>query len=370
MIQEKTKNVDWEKIIEKTNKKSYNLYDLIPMKLDKLEQIDKGCVVETKYEHNNDFSDLKNKFQAIVEILNDMKEKYGVEDNANGFVEKILDTYNKKREDYFMANLDLPMEAIFKIDTKTHKEEEDLITYSIFSPKAKIANIKKIAEALGFLIMPYDIHNKKSYQNESPEIQKAIKKFEKLNKYCDLYVVSPLIYWDIKSHIEATDPNFEMYVSKKVKTIVNSVEIQLPVLREFNIKLKNHEERLSYIEQDMKNILNSINEIENKLEKIQNEISEVWKEMFKQKLEIEYAQIIANSAVKKAENAIEMSLKTIDPMLIAVKKGSKLSDDEKAIIGPIWGPDFSWIVPALENIQPQIGQREIVEELNPFLIIS
>jgi len=60
-------------------------------------------------------------------------------------------------------------------------------------------------------------------------------------------------------------------------------------------------------------------------------------------------------------------MRAIDPLLIAVPKGANLRDDNvQAIVGPVWGPDFSWLVLAAENIEPRLGQRKLLKEFNPF----
>ena len=289
----------------------------------------------------------------------------------------LVETFNGAREGYIRNNLDLPPESLYKLDYDGYeiKEDEDLLTKAALAPKTKVQNLKMVAEKLGFMITPWEYHNKGSFKKEDPKTKAAIKEFEKLEEQFDLFVVSPINYWDIKAHISAEDPNKEIFRSSKIKDVVASVEIQMPVLREFNFRINDLENNIENLTGRMNETDKVIQKIEGTLNQVVTDISNIWAEMAEMKDDIREAKSVAENAERKAERAQStasrvqsMTLKAIDPLLFAVKKGSGLNNDNEAIVGPVWGPDFSWVVPALENLMPQIGQRDLLLEVNPFLI--
>jgi len=376
--------INWKEILERSNYQTgYNLYDLVPVDFSNLQKVVEDEVIEAEIINENPFVDLKNKISNLNEINKDFKEKYKIyHTGMDDFIDTVAETYNRVREEYFKKNFELPKEALTKINVKNFIEEEDTLTYATVAPRASLENIKKIAEALGFMIIPWEYHNKRSFENESESLKKSIKEFEKLENYnMDLFVVSPINYWDIKAHINAENPNKEIWYSSKIKDIVAAVEIQLPVLREFGFRIDNLEERVDKLNGEMSKAYQAINKIQVTLDKVVDDIARIWKEITEMKKEIKEAKAaaraaqaeaaraasLARSAAAEARAARSMAMRAIDPMLIAIPKGTSLKDDNvKAIIGPVWGPDFSWLVAAAENIKPQIGQRKLLKELSPF----
>jgi len=378
--------INWKEILERSEYQTgYNLYDLIPADLSNLQKIieEDDIVIEAEIVDDNPFTDLKEKISSLSRIGGDLERKYKIKDAGyNSFIKNLVKTYNKIREEFFKKNNELPKEALTKINDKTLKDEEDVLTFATVAPRSKLGAIKKLSEALGFMIMPWEYHNKRSYEKESQDLKNSIKEFEKLEKFnMDLYVVSPINYWDIKAHISAKNPNKEMFYSSKIKDVVSAVEIQLPVLREFNGRITNLEERVDSLDKDMNKAYQAINKIQITLDKVVDDIARVWAEITEMKKDINEAkaaardaQIAANeaeslarSAKATASRAMSMSMRAIDPLLIAVPKGANLKDDNvRAIVGPVWGPDFSWLVLAAENIEPKIGQRKLLKEFNPF----
>ena len=377
--------INWKEILERSEyQTSYNLYDLVPVDFSNLQKVvNEDEVIEAEIVDENPFTDLKNKISNLNEINEDFKEKYKIyHAGMDDFIDTVAETYNRAREEYFRKNYELPKEALTKIDIKNYNEEEDTLTYATIAPRAQLKDIKKIAEALGFMIMPWEYHNKKSFTNESESLKKSIKEFEKLENYnMDLYVVSPINYWDIKAHINAENPNKEIWYSSKIKDVVAAVEIQLPVLSEFGFRIDNLEERVDKLDGEMGKAYQAINKIQTTLDNVVDDIARIWTEIVSMKKDISEAKAAADAAQAEAARAAKlarsaeataraarsMALRAIDPMLIAIPKGTSLKDDKvKAIIGPVWGPDFSWLVAAAENIKPQIGQRKLLKELSPF----
>ena len=386
--------INWKEIIERTEQTGYNLYDLVPVDFSPLEKLEEIEVIEAELinddilegiDKSNPFKDIKNKIKKIHEIKKDLKNDYDINDeNLNESLKMLVETFNGAREGYIKNNLDLTVDSLYKLDYDGYeiKEDDDLLTKAALAPKAKVKDLKTVAEKLGFMITPWEYHNKKSFEKEDKKTQKAIKEFAELEDQFDLFVVSPINYWDIKSHISAENPNQETFRSSKIKDVVASVEIQMPVLREFNFRIDDLENNVENLTERMDNSEKSIEKIESTLDDVVTDISNIWTEMAEMKDDIqevkvvaknaerkaEQAQSTANAAISTASRAQSMAMKAIDPLLFAVKKGSGLSDTNVAIVGPVWGPDFSWMVPALENLMPQIGQRDLLLEVNPFLI--
>jgi len=372
-------HINWKEIIERSQQTGYNLYDLVPVDFGNLQKVVEEDVIEAEIvNEDNPFTDLKEKISSLSRIGGDLEHKYKIIDSHfDSFIINIAKTYNKIREEYFEKNYELPKEALTKLNVKNFEDEEDLLTFATVAPRSNLGAIKKLAEALGFMIMPWEYHNKRSYEKESQELKNSIKEFEKLENYMDLYVVSPINYWNIKAHISAEDPNKEIWYSSKIKDVVSAVEIQLPVLREFNGRITNLEGRVDSLDKDMSNAYTAINKIEKTLNNVVDDIARVWEEVVNMKKDISEARdaqrtadnaaSLARSAKATASRAMSMSMRAVDPLLIAVPKGANLKDDNvKAIVGPVWGPDFEWLVLAAENIEPRIGQRKLLKEFNPF----
>jgi len=354
------------KEILKRSQETCNLYDLIPVSFDTIEKISETEIIDAEI-IDDTFTDIKNKINDLINLMNNTK-KYKINTyNFKKIIKELESKFNEEREKYFKEKLEVPLSAIQKYNND--KKEDDIITYATLSQRTQVKNIKKVAEALGFLIIPWEIHNKDSYKNENENVKNAIKKFQKLKKYCDLYVVSPINYWDIKAHITSDNPNKTIFASSKIKNIVSSVEIQLPLLREIYFKLENYENRIKNLEVNVKKTINSINELQEQFEKITLEIAEIRKDLIKKNEQIKKLNYELEKTQVELEKTKELfRLKTIDPLLFAVKKDSKLNDDDIAIIGPVWGPDFSILVPIIENIEIQLGQRKLIEKTNPFLL--
>ena len=368
-----------------SGKIGYNMYDVVPMDISSLNKvINPDEVIEAEIIEVNESSDaftfLKNKINTFNEEANELSREinFGRTPGFDEFVERIVETYNVTREEVIREYGDLPvsgLKKIKKVNPHTYIEEDDVLTKASLAPRASLNILKDVTEKLGFMITPWEHHNQRSFETESIETQKAIKEFEGLEEYFDLYVISPLIYWDIEAIVKAEDPNKWSYVSSKISEIVNAIRIQLPTLRNFHQRISNLEDRTDDLESDSRIYKQSIQEIYSELDRIQSEIEKINKKITQQDRELQEAQRAAAAALREAATARDeaaasrsLAMQAIDPLLFAVPKGHNMEEDCKCVVGPVWGPDFNWLLLAKERMDVNLNQRPLIEKINPFLI--
>lgn len=252
--------------------------------------------------------------------------------------------YDNTRAAILKDTLTLP-EALRGKDT-------DVLTMVARSPKIPLAGMRDLVDKLGFLIMPFEYLDSRSYEREGATVQASIRSFYGLlSPWFNIYAVAPVAYYDVNRHVKA-ELDKPIYASSMVGQAFMAVSMMLPMFRSMlgNVDQLRKEsdamaKQLAHMQTELKNLSLRVGELEKQLARQQQEALE--REASTRK------QIREMAAAERAFMAYE-------PMLLALPKG--VNDNTPAIVGPCWGPDFEDVVVKALGYSKVEGQRNYVSE--------
>lgn len=233
----------------------------------------------------------------------------------------------------------------------------DPLTIAAQSPTVSLADARKIADKLSYLIMPFEYLDERSYQQERRPTFEAIKGFaDDLEAWFDIYVLAPIPYYLVQKHVRAkTDRS--LYAGKAVAQAFMAVTMSIPMFRailgdveDLRKRMDRLDARVTNAEAELKNLARRIDDLQAQAER-------------------QHAEAIM---AQQHTVAIQRQLETLrartafiayDPMMLAIPKGTNLQADGTAIIGPCWGPDFEDIVVTALGLHKIEGQRKLLGDL-------
>lgn len=218
-------------------------------------------------------------------------------------------------------------------------DNSDAIASIAQSPKILGSDVKSITDKFSFLCIPVECLNEKSYERENYYTREAIRNFIKWNSKNDfnVYVISPVEYYSLQNHVHNNTTEKPLYLGNHALNI-GAALINIPMFRGILNSINKLDTRVSNLENESSIIKTSIQQMENTIISLQKQVDKQQKELVLQKMQIENQK-------KEMELFKEMSLRIIDPVLIAFDKNIDITSDEFedtiCFVGPCWGPDFS-----------------------------
>lgn len=259
----------------------------------------------------------------------------------------------------FVSNIDkISNEDLNNIHRNFSSISQNIFKFSK-SPRFNLKSLVDVVDSLGFVIIPFQYLNKKSYASETYEVRQGIVDFmyvvENTYKNMQAYVACPASYYDIQAQIN-NDTGCDIFASSKVDQAFFALNMVIPTLRALSADNNQNKAMLNNIVNQINNINNNIANLQEKLER---EIS----------IRIENERRQAEARVKaeldamikaQEENAAMQRWLAEEPLLFAIEKGKKLTDSKViATMGPCWGPDFQDIV--FESMKIEVKQKQRAE---------
>lgn len=346
-------------IIEK-----FNLYDLLPIE---------NTYKHTKKEDKSDINYIQ-KLISDAEIMYNIYKENGIKfDNYSEINQKILERINTARKEYFKRNYSLPEELFNSFVrfgseyTNTQGEykfcvlrDVDVLSKLSKTPTITLGNMKKLADKLDMIIVPFDYITDDSYRNESYHIVNSIQRFNKsLKDDFDIVVLCPINHYSVMKHANSENPNLDIY-SGNHRMVFTSILMNIPLFRSII-------NELTQIKNDINSINGTVNSIKNNMDMMQIQINNIQKQLNQQKEQMIAQKLQYDEELKSLSKKLsEMTIQVTDPVIFAIPKGIELNsmdiDNKKAIVGPVWGPDFDEI--ALYELGLSIVQSQRVKLTN------
>lgn len=261
-----------------------------------------------------------------------------------------LQAINKERQMLVMSTGTL-------VDLAVPPLQETLDVWGQLSqtPKTTTASIRELCDALGFIIIPMDYLDPRSYKDEDRSVREQITLFAKLDGL-QAYVLCPIAHYSMDRHVHAQDPNLPIYAGRHQQTFM-SVQMAIPALRTIVVDLEAMKSQMKGIESRMQSAENNMQMLARLLQDVQRQVQEQQRQIALER---------ADRAVRDKIRRLEVTrFSALEPMAFTVREDADiLTGSELAFVGPCWGPDFEEIVFTALRLAKKKGQRkEIVKRL-------
>lgn len=272
------------------------------------------------------------------------------------------------------------------------------------TPRGQLGDLLDVTQKLGFIIVPWEYLNRKSFEAEEPAMQGAIKEFGTLDDKLDVYVICPPTYYSLGRHLKAKDPNKQIYAGKNSQAFM-ALKMTIPTLRTMQTQIKILEDNAKEARKEREQLRSAVQRLAKSQEMMGVQLREMQSSVQQQLNEMQETirqQIEANvrSAVdramgiqrsgraskaqraeaqsilkalgkspnlkdsKKALAALQnLSFDVLEPLMFAVPKGTSLQGppNTPVFIGPCWGPDFEDIIAVASGLKVDQKKRESLE---------
>ncbi len=336
-----------------------NLYDVLPIfKPSKATSNDK----------REDIAEFVALEKSIIDLENNLNEYFTTEKTnqivkeavvAQRLVEKLIEL----RKDFLSKHNYLPDEMLHTValneSNRYHyssillKKQSDNITKISKSSKIMGSDVKNITDKFGFITIPLECLNEKSYENEEWYRKKEIVNFGKNVSDYNVYVITPIEYYSLENHVYKNTKEKGIYAGNH-GMIFTSVVINIPMFRSMLNTIANIKDGVDKLQTENINIKQSILQIDNTLKNLQRQVDIQQKQMIQQQLVIQQQ----TEALQRFE---QMALRIIDPVMIAFDKNVDINsaefDQTCCFVGPCWGPDFDEAVSLALDLKIIKNQR-------------
>lgn len=225
---------------------------------------------------------------------------------------------------------------------------------------ADMSQLREVADALGaFAIIPYSSLSPTAFENEEPEVEKAVTNFDAWARSLGLesWVLAPIPYYDVDKHVAAGGLGVP-YAGKDAVMTMQAVQMTLPVLIGLSGRVGNLETRVGSLEGRMGKAEASIKANADNIAMVKQIAEQQQAQLIQAKATIDAQALKLANVEQQAELARRQRVFNQDPLIFALPAGENvLSSLQKAILGPCWGPDIDAIVAAIRKLVPAEGHR-------------
>jgi len=292
--------------------------------------------------------EIKDRFESIDPLLrhSDPKESK----TLTGMKNRLKGLFNDTRASVLTSEFSLPSSLL------ANDESKDILTRAALSPKVGMSHLRDIADKLGFTIIPYQYLDERSYEDESPEMKGAIKGFaSNLEQWYDIYVLAPIHHYDVHKHVTAQQ-DFPIYAGLPCAQAFMAISIAIPMFRTLT-------QSISQLREHTSEIASQVNKHKDELTNLARRVGELQAQVEKQRQQ-EIIRQQENKRLRERLAALESrsNFWAYEPVMVAVPKGTAVTADTIAIVGPCWGPDFEDIVLASIGLNQVENQRELLAD--------
>lgn len=256
------------------------------------------------------------------------------------------------------------------------------------TPQARLADIRRIADLLGFLIVPFEYVSKNTINQENAATQKCIKSFiGKTGQWFQSYVLAPASHYDLRAHA-SSGVDHPVYCAKAMAHAMDAIPFVVSALRSVQDDLRAmsglHHAEVQRIQADAERKIAALGaEIKKSNDRVaavearhKREDDDKAAEEYRKEEERRYRihrHFDHLHSFRGSNWSAEMLLNLPvhgpvggrpcvdgDPILIGIPKGSTVNSDCNVLIGPCWGPDADDAVFTSVGLQKVRGQREFL----------
>lgn len=262
------------------------------------------------------------------------------------------------------------------------------------TPQARLADIRRIADLLGFLIVPFEYVSKNAISQENAATQNCIKSFiSKTGQWFQSYVLAPASHYDLRAHA-SSGVDHPVYCAKAMAHAMDAIPFVVSALRSVQDDLRTmswlHHAEVQCIQADAERKIAALGaEIKKsndrvaavearhtrednakanrryKKEKLAGDLMCAYWEFRSVEQNVDNPGPVSKRPSTDYKNRAYEALREAqcedgDPILIGIPKGSTVNSDCNVLIGPCWGPDADDVVFASVGLQKVSGQREFL----------
>ena len=243
------------------------------------------------------------------------------------------------------------------------EDGNDTLTKAAKAPRIRLSEAREIADKLGFVIVPFEYLDPRSYEEESGELKKAIKAFDqKLSDLYDVYVLAPVHHYSIAKHVRA-EGDLKIYPGKPCEQAFLAIDMAVPVFRSIFLNLDQLRTQAEETAEHVNRNAAAINANKREMKNLSRRVDTLQKQVERQRADA----IIEAAKQEKLRNELselraQNRFMAYEPMMLAIPKESSIEDDVPAIVGPCWGPDFEEIVLTALDMRKIEGQGEMLDK--------
>lgn len=228
------------------------------------------------------------------------------------------------------------------------------------TPQADLAELRRIADLLGFLIIPFEYLHPDSYSQESYNMQATIKTFsQQVEKWFTPYVVTPPVFYNVEAHASA-ETDLPIYSGPLTSQAMMALSMSMPMFRSLLRNLKSLAQNNREIQQQLQGVQQEISGIKSRLVALETYVE--------QQIQIQVQAERQRQAAAAAAEAAATRMLQYEPMLIGIPKGQNVHANCNVLVGPCWGPDFEDIVFTALQLRKVKDQRAaLAKKANLFL---
>jgi len=325
--------------VKKTKVSGINLCDVLPLQsVSKAKSKEKEMLIQ-------EFLELKLNLVNLEQNLRNFFSKEQTSQTLKSAEEKkdIINQLNAIRIKFLIEFNYLPSEMLNTINLQ-YSPYNDSIIRDVVDNLTRISNtsiisgqdVKTITDKFGFITIPYNCLNEKSFENESYQKKSEIKNFAQNSDLFDIYVITPVEYYSIENHVYKNTQELGIYAGQH-SMIFASVTINIPMFRSVLNTVANIGDEVNILKAETTGIKNSLSQMQTTLQNLQRQVDKQQQMLIEQQIQIK-------QQAETMQRFEEMTLRVVDPIMIAVKKGVNINSDEfdksNCFVGPCWGPDF------------------------------
>lgn len=297
-------------------------------------------------------------YASVVEEINAFQHAAPAVNKLDGWAKLLCDRIStstsivqKIRHEVFAAHGYLP-EVLEKHGGYDQKLEVRTVCDSIYrmsaTPKALLADMRTLADDLGFVIIPLQYLSPASGM-EAHEIARLVKSFKAGadELQMQVFVLTPVDFYGIEQHAKSANPNLPFYMGKQ--------SAHMMIGRAVASMFRSLYARMGQIENDSAQLAARLGGLEkyaqatqSRVERVESRVLDLERASYRaqreqQRLEADNARLRSEMGELRTsfERMSHLASMIDDPMVFAIKHGESLTDGTGlAYIGPCWGPDF------------------------------
>jgi len=259
---------------------------------------------------------------------------------------KIKNQFNQTRIDLLLQNSTLPPSLI------NSDSNADDISRIAQTPKVKLGYLRELADRLGFILVPFNYLDPRSYDQEDYNLRSAIGNFQKkLEPWFNIYILSPIHFYDVQKHV-AADVDLPIYANKDAAQAFMAINMMLPMFRTLSMNIEQLCEKsremgvfVNRTAQELKNLINRVAALEAQVEKQRQQT--IIEEQRNRELQLRLEELRS-----------QRQFWSYEPLMFAFPKQQTINDEGTAFVGPCWGPDFKDIVFTALGLTARPDQRK------------
>jgi len=235
------------------------------------------------------------------------------------------------------------------------RSSNDLASKAAKSPKVSVPELASVAEKLGFLMIPMEYLDPRSYKDESYEMQRAITDFPKIEEIgFQPYVVCPIGYYNLSQHIEA-ESDLPIRAPSMANQAFMALSMSVPMFRSMREDTREVSHRVDRMEK-------RVSRVEAEIEGLSRRLNEIAAQVQAQQIALIRQREETAEALRRRESSTWIAW---EPFCFAIPGDKTIFDATWAVAGPCWGPDFDAMVTEALGLRVQEGRRKMLLE-GPF----